>query len=215
MKYAKRLAGLAAIVATCTSVQSVRADGPSVGYLVRPGSRLLEGCVNECRCVTLWFDDLRGGFNLTRQLPDPDPFFATYTVGDVHFEAPTIGWTYGGSGQYRLGGDPALTNQLQLDLQFADQLWHFDSGVVLVQGNPGLSPVIRIDINRNHLECYDTIFTLVASRTSDWNASGDRTVQDVFEFLADYFQGSGDANGNGVTGVDDIFAFLADYFAPA
>jgi hypothetical protein len=46
----------------------------------------------------------------------------------------------------------------------------------------------------------------------DWNDTGELTVQDVFDFLASYFTGAGDANGDGDTTVQDIFDFLACYF---
>ena len=47
----------------------------------------------------------------------------------------------------------------------------------------------------------------------DWNCSDDVGVQDVFDFLADYFAGRADFNYDGATGVQDIFDFLAAYFA--
>ncbi len=47
----------------------------------------------------------------------------------------------------------------------------------------------------------------------DWNCSGAVGVQDIFDFLADYFAGRGDFNADGATGVQDIFDFLAAYFS--
>lgn len=48
----------------------------------------------------------------------------------------------------------------------------------------------------------------------DYNKSGTPTVQDLFDFLADYFAGglSADTNDNGVISVQDIFDFMAAYF---
>lgn len=46
----------------------------------------------------------------------------------------------------------------------------------------------------------------------DWNGAGGLTVQDVFDFLADYFRQSADFDGAGGTTVQDIFMYLAAYF---
>lgn len=48
---------------------------------------------------------------------------------------------------------------------------------------------------------------------ADWNCSGDSTVQDIFDFLSDYFASRGDFNSDGATSVQDIFDFLSAYFA--
>jgi hypothetical protein len=48
---------------------------------------------------------------------------------------------------------------------------------------------------------------------ADWNCSGAVTVQDIFDFLADYFTNHGDMNADGLTSVQDIFDFLAAYFS--
>jgi hypothetical protein len=50
--------------------------------------------------------------------------------------------------------------------------------------------------------------------SSDYNGSGDITVQDIFDFLGGYFTGSPSADVNGVGGVtvQDIFDFLSLYF---
>jgi hypothetical protein len=46
----------------------------------------------------------------------------------------------------------------------------------------------------------------------DWNLSGQLSVQDLFDFLASYFSGTGDFNASGATTVQDIFDYLACYF---
>ena len=50
---------------------------------------------------------------------------------------------------------------------------------------------------------------------ADFNKSGSTTVQDIFDFLADYFASAAfcDINGSGGLSVQDIFDFLAAYFA--
>jgi dienelactone hydrolase len=47
---------------------------------------------------------------------------------------------------------------------------------------------------------------------ADWNGLAGVTVQDLFDFLRDYFSASADFNGVGGTTVQDIFDFLAAYF---
>jgi hypothetical protein len=49
----------------------------------------------------------------------------------------------------------------------------------------------------------------------DFNDSGVLSVQDIFDFLADYFAGNltADFNDSGTLSVQDIFDFLASYFA--
>lgn len=50
---------------------------------------------------------------------------------------------------------------------------------------------------------------------SDFNQSGSVTVQDIFDFLSDYFSAStlADINASGTVTVQDIFDFLSLYFA--
>lgn len=47
----------------------------------------------------------------------------------------------------------------------------------------------------------------------DWNANTHLEVQDIFDFLGDWFALHGDFNGDGVTTVQDIFDFLTCWFA--
>lgn len=54
--------------------------------------------------------------------------------------------------------------------------------------------------------------------TADWNGDGRVSVQDVFDFLADWFArageaGGGDFNNSGATTVQDVFDFLGAWFA--
>ena len=47
----------------------------------------------------------------------------------------------------------------------------------------------------------------------DWNCDHQVQVQDIFDFLADWFSGNGDFNADGATAVQDIFDFLSAWFA--
>jgi len=47
----------------------------------------------------------------------------------------------------------------------------------------------------------------------DWNSTDGLTVQDIFDFLASYFNNNGDFNSNDGTTIQDIFDFLNCYFS--
>lgn len=47
----------------------------------------------------------------------------------------------------------------------------------------------------------------------DWNNTAVVSVQDLFDFLTDYFANAGDFNGSGSTSVQDIFDFLFCFFS--
>lgn len=65
--------------------------------------------------------------------------------------------------------------------------------------------------------CQSTVFSAAASLTiclADFNCSGDVTVQDIFDFLTQYFAGNfaADVNGSTSVTVQDVFDFLQAYF---
>ncbi|HMN40775.1 MAG TPA: CRTAC1 family protein [Phycisphaerales bacterium] len=47
----------------------------------------------------------------------------------------------------------------------------------------------------------------------DWNAGGELNVQDIFDFLNDWFAGGGDFDASGTSSIQDIFDFLNAWFA--
>ena len=58
-------------------------------------------------------------------------------------------------------------------------------------------------------------FLVPSTCPADFNASGAVSVQDIFDFLAAYFEGDvrADFNASGAISVQDIFDYLAAYFA--
>ncbi|MCC6320117.1 MAG: hypothetical protein IT438_01625 [Phycisphaerales bacterium] len=54
--------------------------------------------------------------------------------------------------------------------------------------------------------------SLVLGCACDWNSTGGLTLQDLFDFLTDWFNSDGDFNGAGGTTLQDIFDYLTCYF---
>lgn len=83
----------------------------------------------------------------------------------------------------------------------------------------GLGPVVDLRVDPSgHLLILDRSGTLrrISFCRADFNASGDVSVQDIFDFLAAYFGNEPAADFNGASGisVQDIFDFLEAYFTP-
>ncbi len=53
----------------------------------------------------------------------------------------------------------------------------------------------------------------ISSCPGDWNADGTLSVQDIFDYLNEWFAGGGNQGGTGQTTVQDIFDFLNGWFS--
>src|SRR5881628_980255 len=120
---------LVALVVFATPVAAREAS--SVPYTMLPQSDFETGCFGPCACPVLIRGPLAGTFTLV--FVSDDGLNAYYQVQDAR-------WKFGtdtgdvqviGSGTYRIGGEVAVTQRLQLDLSVAGgEVQHFDSGDV-------------------------------------------------------------------------------------
>ena len=91
--------------------------------------------------------------------------------------------------------------------------------VSLALSNPSGATSVRLDFamldaRNNWWWAIDNLSVTAASAACacDYSSDGVVGVQDVFEFLSDWFAGDGDFDRDGNTGVQDIFSFLACFF---
>lgn len=64
---------------------------------------------------------------------------------------------------------------------------------------------------RSHIVANQTM--TISSCPGDWNADGALSVQDIFDYLNEWFGGGGDFDGGGQTTVQDIFDYLNSWFS--
>jgi len=194
--------------------------GPSTYYLHR-GSSYQHGCWGDCDCLLTAREPMYGTFTLT--LGGIGSVTDFYTVTGVEWSVPQLGGQpFGGSiagaGRFSAGQEGVADHQfMSLELTVTPppfggaNIQTFES----VFGSRTVPPpVISIEIANSTTGCAGVRTQIVASKLrSDWNASGASSVQDLFDFLADYFQSRGDYTGDGETTVGDLFSFLRDWFA--
>ena len=169
--------GFAAALCPVTT-NPARADvggaGPVV-YELTDESTFQEGCFPPCRCALHEEVPVSGTFTLT--LIDRNPLFDTYAVEDVNWTVRTLDGdrSITGSGRYRIGGEVALTHQLELDLVVGEsESQPFDSGQVV---GGSTFPEIHTEISMNNRVCYDRVIDLHArprcgdDGTIDWQPS--------------------------------------------
>ena len=131
-------------------------------YTLLPQSQFTRGCFDPCLCAVMLGQELRGSFILIEDPVNPASPFRDFEVGSlqwwVAFGGATVQIT--GSGHYRVGGEVAVTQQLELDLQVGDApVQHFDSGVV---AGGGEFPAINVRISVSGAVCFDTVIDVVA-----------------------------------------------------
>jgi len=156
------LAALAGSLIAATPCASAPANTSPVTYtLVTPPSAYETGCQGPCECAVLT-QPTYGSLTLVYQRSDPlydyyavDGYIASFNNGPGAVSIT-------GSGQFRIGGEFALTEQLTLDLS----VWgappvHFDSGVKTA-GSVAF-PKIDLSCAVHGFACVDTVVVVDAT----------------------------------------------------
>ncbi len=140
----------------------VAADSAAVLYsLITPPSAYEVGCQGPCECPIL-SQPTYGSFSLVHT--GRDPLYDYYAVQGyiASFNNGPGAVSITGSGQYRIGGEFAITQELTLDLS----IWgappqHFDSGLKPA----GSAPFPKIDLScaAHGFACYDTVVVVDAA----------------------------------------------------
>ena len=132
-------------------------------YALLPESGLTQGCFEPCMCPISTLQPLSGTFQLAERLAKEPSLFREFVVFFVDWKVlrgkESVPIT--GSGLYRVGGEFALQQRMELDLRIGDDpAQHFDSGWVVGGGEfPDLD--VRVSINGQF--CYDTVIDILAS----------------------------------------------------
>jgi hypothetical protein len=130
-------------------------------YQVNQDSSFEEGCIPPCLCPDMFPVPVTGTFLLTPT--GYDGLYNTYAVTNVKWHVPINGadMVVTGSGTYKVGGEVALLQELELDLQFGGaDVKHFDSGL-----GPMAAPFpeIKLSISTTNKICFAAAFKLAAS----------------------------------------------------
>jgi hypothetical protein len=153
-------AWLAASAACATAATDP--DGKTY-VLAAPPSALEVGCQGPCACpiVTL---PTYGSFHLVKT--GVDPLYTYYAVENyiASFNNGPGAVAITGSGQYKIGGEVALVQEMTLDLDIQGQpTEHFDSGLKPV-GVP--FPGIDVSCAVHGFTCYDSVL-IVSAKPAD------------------------------------------------
>lgn len=179
-----------------------------------------EFCLPPCACPTGAINSgLRGGYTLVLERVDPQ--FRTYRVENIDWTARdrqgAVEIT--GRGEYRRGGVADERHQMVLDLWINGTEWHFDSGLVLVNGNN--LAVVNIDLPTIQRACTRLAIELRSrpSCAADFNEDGFVDFFDV-AFFAECFDGGlcpsgrdADFNGDGFIDFFDYDDFVEAFEA--
>lgn len=133
---------LALVIAGIAITPSFSSEPKGVSYMLLEGSTLTDECI-ICGRPTLIMP-MRGTFQLAFR--EENPLFTTYDVQELAFHAPTGTSTYkvSGAGTYEIGGEVALVQRMQLNVQINDR-----KGVELKNDYVPIQrfwPMIEIDI---------------------------------------------------------------------
>jgi hypothetical protein len=131
-------------------------------YALLGESTFQEGCYPPCRCPLFNPRAISGTFALVELRHDP--LFSEFAVVGIDWliagTPDTPGTPVRGAGTYRVGGEFAVQQRLQLDVRIGDgDLTRFDSGLV---AGGGEFPRIDIVTSVNGFYCFDRVIELHA-----------------------------------------------------
>lgn len=133
---------------------------PASTYFLGRRSTYSEGCISPCMCP-IWMGKLRGRFVMTRS--GSDWLYDYYDVTDIAWfvvGAGEVAHRITGRGTYKIGGELALTHQMELEISIdGGEPQHMDSG--LVTGGSGFPRRLSIPLDRG-TECYSIWINLDA-----------------------------------------------------
>ncbi len=156
--------------------------------------------------LALYRNDTPASGNYVRVLLNSLPSHATAPNGYGAHVVATVGGVggVGGASQHRwITGGSNYLSQSELSAHFG--LGAADRVRLRVEWPDG-------SVSTRELASVNRTVT-IGWCTADWNANGLLTVQDIFDFLNDWFAGGGDFDASGDTSVQDIFTFLNAWFA--
>ena len=133
-------------------------------FALQPESSFTQGCFAPCMCPILIGEPVVGELWLIEIPRNPAAPFREFSVAFVDWRTKLGGEEVSitGSGHYRVGGEFALTQQLELDLRIGrGPVQHFDSGVVAGGGEFPNKLDVRISVNGEF--CFDTVIDVVAA----------------------------------------------------
>lgn len=202
---------IAAVV--CGACVSTHAQG--VLYQLQAGSTLeIDYCLGPCACPPHSISGpLAGTFTLTRV--NQGPLFDNYTVTGAQWAAvmPQLGGVVvTGSGTYRIGGEVAVTQEVNLTLVVGDspiaEPHPYASGIVIIDpANP--FPRIGITTQTDVIVCTQYTVHIVAAPLAcqaDCDGSGGLSANDFQCFLNHFASGDPYANCDGSTAIPVLTA---------
>ena len=133
-------------------------------FALQPESSFTQGCFDPCMCPTLIGQPIEGELGMIEIPREEAAPFREFSVAFVHWRTKLGGEesSITGSGHYRVGGEVALTQQLELDLRIGrGPVQHFDSGLVAGGGEFPKKLDVRISVNGEF--CFDTVIDVVAA----------------------------------------------------
>jgi hypothetical protein len=150
------------ILGGSTLIAQSKDSSTPVTYRLNPASTFQRGCFAPCLCPVMLSGTPHGTFTLTPT--GSDSLFKYYSVQDINWTVALPGggdMSITGSGTYKVGGEVALQQQLQLALVVdGSPVDQFDSGLVPGGGD---FPNINIKISIHGQYCYDTVIGVSAS----------------------------------------------------